>query len=73
MSAVEAYCVDSGYPVRWGFGDRCVAHGARSEPCYAALREPRCTHPRWPSGANGSTRCPECGAVAVTSEEGKPR
>ncbi|MDR6117250.1 hypothetical protein QE370_000434 [Aeromicrobium sp. SORGH_AS981] len=58
----EWYCVDSGRPVREGAGDRCKAHGSRSTPCYAAVRDPRCTHPDWPERANGSDRCPECGA-----------
>jgi hypothetical protein len=61
----EAYCVDSGHPVRYEAGDRCIAHGDRDTPCFAALRPPRCTHPRWPKGANGSANCPECGAVVT--------
>jgi hypothetical protein len=57
----EAYCVDSGMPVRWEAGDRCKAHGNRLEPCFAAQRHPRCEHPDWPRFANGSDKCPECG------------
>lgn len=61
MAESEAYCVDSGHPVRWEAGDRCVKHGAAPTPCYAALRAARCTHPRFPAGANGGSCCPECG------------
>lgn len=67
MSKSEAYCVDSGHPVRYGAGDRCISHGAADTPCYAALRDPRCQHPRWPVDANGSSRCPECGEVVDDS------
>jgi len=56
----EAYCVDSGAPVRYEAGDRCIKHGAAPTPCFAALRDPRCEHPR--RNANGSGRCDECGS-----------
>ena len=68
MPKSEAYCVDSGHPVRWEEGDRCIVHGNRPTPCYAALRDPRCQHPRWPRDANGSSRCPECGEEATDAQ-----
>jgi hypothetical protein len=58
---LEAYCVESSRPVRYGVGDRCLKHGARDAPCPQATRAPQCTHPRWPDGSNGSPNCPECG------------
>jgi hypothetical protein len=62
----EAYCVDSGYPVRPGAGDRCRTHGHRDTPCTTALRAPRCTHPY--GSRNGSGRCDECGEP-LTAED----
>lgn len=67
----EAYCVDSGAPVRLGAGDRCIHHGAADTPCFTAVRAvPKCTHSRWPKGANSSDTCPECGHTMTP--EGKP-
>lgn len=57
---LERYCVDSGRPVRMIPGDRCIKHGNRSTPCYTALREARCTHPRL-SPNHPYPHCAECG------------
>lgn len=59
----EAYCIQSGYPVRPGAGDRCLRHGDALYPCEFLFRIPECQHTRWPEHANGSDRCPECGVV----------
>lgn len=56
----EAYCVDSGRPVRYEAGDRCIHHGNRGEACTAALRDPRCEHPRL-SPNHPYPHCSECG------------
>lgn len=65
--AKEAYCLASGRPVRYGAGDRCVAHGDADRPCTAGLRVPQCTHPR--GGSNGSERCQECGRSLPTGRQ----
>lgn len=57
---LEAYCVDSGRPVRYEAGDRCLHHGNRATPCYTALREPRCAHPHL-SPNHPYPHCSECG------------
>jgi hypothetical protein len=56
---LEAYCIRSGRPVRWGAGDRCRDHGHTSKPCEAWLRVPQCTHPL--GARNGGNLCDECG------------
>ena len=58
--ASEAYCVDSGRPVRYESGDRCRSHGARGVACTAALRDPRCKHPHL-SPNHPYPYCDECG------------
>ncbi len=61
MTTAEAYCVDSGRPVRYEAGDRCLSHGGRDVACTTALRDPRCTHPH-PSPNHPTPTCSECGA-----------
>lgn len=64
---LEAYCVDSGRAVRMEAGDRCLAHGARDEPCYVSTREARCKHEHL-SLNHPYPHCSECGKDLVEGE-----
>ena len=73
----ERYCVDSGRPVQLIPGDRCLKHGAHSTPCFTALRDPRCEHPRL-SKNHPYPKCEECGrsgkaAMTTDSHSGEGR
>lgn len=56
----ERYCVDSGRAVNLIPGDRCLSHGAASDPCFTAIRNPRCSHDRL-SKNHPYPMCEECG------------
>lgn len=60
LAREERYCVDSGRAVNLIPGDRCIRHGMRSTPCFTAVREPRCQHPRL-SKNHPYPKCEECG------------
>jgi hypothetical protein len=59
-AATEGYCLESGRPVRYEAGDRCLAHGAADRPCRAGLRVAQCQHPHL-SPNHPYPHCSECG------------